>query len=363
MNLHKITSLFLCFSSLCFYAKGQFLFQGKIIDASSSNPIPFASVYVNGSSQGSISNSAGAFAFNSSISNGELIITSVGYQTISYPFNNPKPQNLIIKLDRKNSTLDEILILSDAEKANFLQIFKDNFIGRTNEANATTIKNIRDIYFVRNADKSNGFTAKADSSLVLINKSLGYKISFTLEGFSYNSSQNTTFFYGYTKYDDLLPLRKRYIKRREQVYEGSTMQFFRTLADTTLAGPSFSLMELKSVEYNGKKFDQGTPRTIASLVTKDSSDSNIFHLKFKERLRVLYTRPTTVFNDLSSNRYMNIGIAGVPVSTLNLLEEAIYFDKNGVVLNPLGMMLSGYWSFEKAANMLPSDYKPLSVIN
>lgn len=322
----------------------------------------YASVYVNGSSQGSTTNKDGDFAFNSSIANGELIITSVGYQTISFPFNNLKPQKLLIKLDRKDNTLDEILILSDAEKAKFLQIFKDNFIGRTKEASATRIKNIKDIYFIRNADKTNGFTAKADSTLVIINNSLGYKISFTLEGFSYNSNQNSTFFYGYTKYDDLLPLKKKYIKRREQVYEGSTMQFFRALADTTLPGPSFTLMELKKVEYNGKKFDQGTPKTITSIVTRDSSDRNIFQLKFKERLRVQYSKSTSVFKDLSASMFMNIGIGGLPVSTLNLIENSIYFDKNGVVLNPMGMMYSGYWSFEKAANMLPSDYKALVEI-
>ena len=362
MHLLKIPLFILSFVIFCTTAKSQYVFQGKVVESANNNPVAYASVYVNGSSQGSTTNNAGEFSFNSSIANGELIITSVGYQTISYPFNNPKPENLIIKLDRKDNTLDEILILSDAEKARFLQIFKDNFIGRTNEANATTIKNLRDIYFVRNADKTNGFTAKADSSLVLINKSLGYKISFTLEGFSFNANQNSTFFYGYTKYDDLLPLKKKYKKRREQVYEGSTMQFFRTLADTTLSGPLFNLMELKSVVLNGKKFDQGIPRTIASLVTKDSSDSNVFKLKFKERLRVQYSKPTTVFKDLSSSMFMNIGIGGVPTSTLSLLENAIYFDKNGVVLNPLGMMYSGYWSFEKAANMLPSDYKPLAEI-
>jgi hypothetical protein len=341
----------------CIAATAQYNFQGKVVEANTNKPIPYVSVYVNGSSQGSTTNAQGAFKFTSTIAIGELIITSVGFQTISYPFNNPREQNLIIKLERKDNTLDEILILTDEERNKYLKIFKNNFLGQTQEANASRIKNIRDIYFIRNTDKSEGFTAKADSSLVIINNRTGYKITFTLEGFSFNSKNNTTFFYGYTKYDDLAPFKKSYTKRRQEIFQGSTMQFFRTMADAEKFDSSYSMMELKSIESNGRKFDQGIPRNKNYLVKKDSADNGVFLLTFNERLRVQYSKSTSVLKDLS-RFFMSISNGGVPVSTISLIDSSVYFDKNGIVLNPLGMMYSGYWSFEKAANMLPSDYQP-----
>ena len=356
MLQNKILHIFFLILFSCNVARAQQRFQGIITDAETEQPIPSVSVYVNGSTDGTTSNGKGEFSFTSSIAVGELIITSVGYQTISFPFNNPKPQRLVIRLDKKDNTLDEVLILSDEIRAKYLRLFKENFLGLTKEANETSIKNIRDIYFVKNTDKSDGFTAKADSNLVIINKRTGYKVTFTLEGFSFNSKNNTTFFYGYTKYDDLIPFKKIYDKRRQEIFEGSTMQFFRTMADSASTDSSFTMMEIKVVELNGRKLQQGIPRNKNYLVKKDSSNQNIFLLTFNEKLRVQYFKPTKTYQFLSTVAFRDLG-SGVPVSALNLIDSVVYFDKNGVVLNPLGMMYSGYWSFEKAANMLPSNYQ------
>jgi len=35
-----------------------------------------------------------------------------------------------------------------------------------------------------------------------------------------------------------------------------------------------------------------------------------------------------------------------------------FIDKNGIAEDPLSVRYSGYWMYEKAANMLPYDYQP-----
>lgn len=358
MLRHKSILLFFFFLIICFSANAQYTFVGRVTEEGTDKPIQYASVYINNSTQGGITDNDGSFSFSSSIPIGELIITSVGYFTLSYPFNKPIQQKLLIKLTKRDNTLDEVMILSSEERLKYLNLFKENFLGITEEATNSKIKNIKDIYFIKNADNSEGFTAKADSSLVIINKSTGYKITFTLEGFSYNASNQSTFFYGFTKYDDLVPFKRKYISRRRQIFEGSTMQFYRSLTDNSSTPLDFSMMEIEDVKINGRTFQQGTPKNKNQLLRMDSADNNVFYLTFKKQLRVQYAKTTKTSKYLSSIPFRSTTHGSIPISTLILIDSNIIFDKNGVVYNPLGLLYSGYWSFEKVANMLPSDYKP-----
>jgi hypothetical protein len=45
-------------------------------------------------------------------------------------------------------------------------------------------------------------------------------------------------------------------------------------------------------------------------------------------------------------------------SQLDMISRPTWLGENGVLLNPLSIQYSGYWGYEKLADMLPVDYRP-----
>jgi hypothetical protein len=45
-------------------------------------------------------------------------------------------------------------------------------------------------------------------------------------------------------------------------------------------------------------------------------------------------------------------------ASIRLLQKPAYIDNNGIFLNPLSVQYSGFWVYEKLANMMPINYRP-----
>ncbi len=45
-------------------------------------------------------------------------------------------------------------------------------------------------------------------------------------------------------------------------------------------------------------------------------------------------------------------------SYVQLLQDSVGLDLNGIVSSPLGLAYDGFWVYEKLANQLPFDYTP-----
>jgi hypothetical protein len=65
-------------------------------------------------------------------------------------------------------------------------------------------------------------------------------------------------------------------------------------------------------------------------------------------------KPGGKLNSVSASRL------GEQISWISLAEgkEAIEFERTGYVYDPLSFYSSGYWGFEKVADMVPINYKP-----
>ena len=40
-------------------------------------------------------------------------------------------------------------------------------------------------------------------------------------------------------------------------------------------------------------------------------------------------------------------------------DAKVEFEKSGYMINPLSIVLEGYWGFEKVADLLPTNYQPV----
>lgn len=356
----------------------QLTVSGKVINDATELPIGGASVYINNTSAGTISNSSGEFSFTvSNVSQGDMIVSSVGFEVLAVKVSMQAghSKKFLCRLVVKQQDLKEVLVVSDRTRQRWLAMFKENFLGVTQEANTCDLRNLDAIYFTKSADSHpNSFNAYCDTPLVIINKMLGYKISFQLIEFSFDEGSGGTYYYGYTRFEEIGE-KKRYFRNRENAYYGSTFHFYRSLIANRLADEGYLAYTLKKVTINnnnsgGKQgnsgpssgqaesFSAAVPVTAAGLVQEDSTRQGFFKITAGDKLMVQYKK------DPASRRYLSSRVMlmdALPVGVRSYITSLVPFffiDKNGIAEDPLSVRYSGYWFYEKAANMLPYDYQP-----
>ncbi len=331
----------------------------------SNEPVNAASIYFNNTSIGTSTNSSGEFDIPvPALSNPELIVSSVGFETIVYRVI-PGEENMhtyLFKLKKKEALMQDILILADETRRKYLNIFKDNFLGVTEEASLSNIQNQSAIYFTKPGTELNSFNAYSDTPLIIINKKLGYKVYFQLQEFYFNQNSGITSFYGFTRYEELGD-KKRWIKNRRKAYYGSTMHFFRSLINDKLDEEFYNIYIVKEdslSRVNGSKnrMEMAEPVTAAQILKPDSSGNGNYIVTCKNKIMVQYNR------NPASKAYLNMHVAlssSLPTGFRSYLVSntgSFIIDKNGVLLNPLSVLFTGYWVYEKAANLLPYNYDP-----
>src|SRR5450432_195676 len=109
--------------------------QGIVTDSVDNSPIPGCSVFINGSSRGTATDSAGIFNLAlAPAGEYQLVISAIGYETYTFIFSGSKfPLDTRIRLRRRADELAAVTIepyLSDGWRK-WGSLFRDNFIGVT----------------------------------------------------------------------------------------------------------------------------------------------------------------------------------------------------------------------------------------
>jgi hypothetical protein len=356
-----------------FIAVAQKSIQGTVISETTGLPIEGASVYFNNTSIGTSANAAGKFSLTvPDMTNAELIISGVGFQLMVFKPGEAGLQNknLLFKLLPKEQSLKEVLILTDPVRKRYLAIFEREFLGITEEASRSAIKNKKDIYFT-SGDTKNSIKAYSDTPLVIINKMLGYKISFDLGEFFYDQQNGRTFYYGYTRFEEMGD-KKSWVKNRKHCYYGSTVHFYRSLITNDLKKQGYQIYVIKPVhftndgnnkEVNAKPSEKeemamAVSVTAAQIITADSSDSNNYNVTVPGKLMVQYERDPSSKEYLRKNTFIQGNLPTGFRSYVTVKAPFISINNAGIINNPMDVEYSGYWIYEKAANMLPFNYTP-----
>ncbi len=90
-------------------------FQGRIIDASAGNPVIFASVFIRGSSIGTVTNTDGEFLIKvpKSMTGGELGINHLAYQAVFVPISGLQAADNVIELEHTPFPIEEVTIKNE----------------------------------------------------------------------------------------------------------------------------------------------------------------------------------------------------------------------------------------------------------
>ena len=127
----------------------------------------------------------------------------------------------VYKLEEINVTTER-----DYDWVDDAGVFRKNFLGSSNNSSECKIVNEEILEFIKSDDFH--LKAKAPEPLVIINKSLGYKVIFDLKNFVL-SNDNEVNYFGNIRFEELIPetdiQELDWEKRREEAYFGSFRHF------------------------------------------------------------------------------------------------------------------------------------------
>lgn len=406
---HLIFSIALVIS-LCFGVCAQTIINGVVFDKET--PLEGASVYLNNTTTGTITNTKGAFRLEVENGHYDLVISYLGYQTISYPINTTTVEdNLVFQLEEQPDQLDEVVIkktVYDDIWYHNLNYFKDAFLGTTSFSKNCDILNPKMLRFDFD-NASSTFTADARGNLQIKNEALGYMISYELVHFEIVNNYLT--YLGYAFYRPLKGgkrKQKQWAKNRLKAYNGSTLHFYRSVMNGELDEDGFIVNQFRRVRNEERPTDEEITKARAFLRTSKISGINFSKpidtpktavdsamvivrkqklpkfkdylyksklkasevisikngvpmLSFADNISVVYTKEKEELAYIQRSAFSKPRALMAQTSSIIPLKTLPVLDKIGVLVNPLDVNLEGYWSFEKFADSLPLDYEPVEV--
>jgi CarboxypepD_reg-like domain len=330
---------------------------GRVLNDVSGEPLYGASVYINNSTIGSTTGADGSYVlFNVMPGTYDIIVSFVSFDPIIHRVNvGDKAMKFTFRMNEKVTQMRNILVMSDELRRKRLETFRELFLGITLAGERSGILNEEDILF-EEGEKKGEIIAFSETPLIVINRELGYKIYFELKEFYLDEVQGRSHFIGFTRYEELEKGNpKKWEKRRLQYYMGSTMHFYHCLSDGNTEENDFRIFRI--TELKGSQMKVMTAVLGDSIMTRDTI-SKLKYLNVEGSLKVRYLKDPYHKSHLKTKAMLQNAAARGIESTITILEHPCYLDRAGLLENPLSVQYSGFWSFEKLANMLPVDYNP-----
>ena len=397
----SIAFLLFYFSTIFFLSAQTEKISGIVLNGEDETPLSAASVFINNSSKGTTTDSSGKFSLP--VLKGrsfELVVTYSGFNTATVSINATNISEFqTIKVFPKNENLEEVSIIVPEKNgwAKWGKFFTEVFIGKSDFATQCQLKNPKALRFY-NDKNSDRLVATAREPLVIENEALGYLVKFQLEKFEYDFSKRIALYTGYSFFDDLgkstVRKRRKWRYNRREAFNGSVMQFFRSVYDNTLFKAGFEVHEkiriLKTdpqfpalykrdssqdkITLNGNIFYIRIPRfpdykklpdyldlinlNVAdfSKLLKSDKGTTSKTLQFDNLLDVTYHNALVKYDYLLEMGYTK-DVKQLQHSDIKLLhEDHVEIEKDGSYSDPANILTSGYWAWCKVAEALPFDY-------
>lgn len=399
--------IFLIFSFFVTFAQGNFTLSGTVRD--DKETIPGAAVYLSGTKISTITNSEGKFSLPKLPAGSyDVLIQVVGYLPFSRSIIiNDKNIHIDATLKANTVLLNEVVIKPDPNRLHYLNVFKDFFIGRTPNAKECKILN-SDVLIIDYDKQGRKLTVSSNEFLIIENKALGYRIKYLLQNFEYDYTTRIVYFAGFPFFEEMKGSKSkinRWNKKRNMAYYGSSQHFYQSLYNNKIDEEGFVIHKLATIGNKNRQPDSVISANIRKLtigpkainaLTFNKDDSLNYWLKERgkpksmavlNKAKVLTDTLVKIYNqDLKSLNYtdelfvmytkekedeeygkMGFQVSRSPdmgnyqVSLINLVAPPILFYKNGSIPNPRSFLYKGYWAYEKMADAVPIEFKPIAV--
>ena len=387
--------LFAFLSLIPFVLSGQNTIRGIVLDSQTNEPLPSATVYVNGTTQGTATDNDGRFELKDVSFPSTVVFSFVGYQTQALEFDR-NPGTLTINLIT-NDVLPEVVVsgkITKEDKKN-MEYFKTMFLGNDRWGKRAKIKNEYVLFFDRSEDDSyeirrsfkrsysirtvdadmvekmevyddtvkvteTVFRAWANEPLIIDLPLLGYEVYVDLVKFTVLENRTKTHcdilgYYYYKPYDNVNKHKAQTFEvNRKKAYYGSSQHFLKSFAENRLAENGYILTKPEEVRKGKKVIWVDLPLDLEKYST-DAGDNVIIHGLKDENLKIKYYS-----REDGSPYYTGDKVKGIRFyneSGMTLLKDTCMFFKDGTVMDN-NIAFTGELSKKKVASCLPADYCP-----
>jgi hypothetical protein len=337
-----------------------------IVTDDNGRPLRSATVFIGGSARVTLTDENGLFNF-ASVAQGTFKLSAqmLGYESLTQNIIvNNTPVKVEFKLQPKPIALAQVNIGKRGKTDANLELFKQNFLGTSDNARQCVILNPHVINFTT---KMNLLLADADAFLIIENHRLGYRIHYLLQDFGYNKAEDIALYHGEFSFEEMEGTdeqKSQWAKNRLQTYQGSFMHFLRsvyannTLENGFIARPMYGYKRLR---VDDKTIDpdmaviKDRPVLFDSLITV--IDTGFMSFRFR-MLYVSYApQKAGIFalnkSDTKKNRYSDS-----KTSILKLATEQAIIDEKGSHTDYRDFYIHGNWAKARVGDQLPVEYKP-----
>jgi len=352
-------SFFLLLQFSISFGQANFSVSGKVLDSGTKEPLAFASVFCQNTTQGTATNKEGSFYMSVKEGGYDLIITYTGYQSRLVRISPEiKTIDLVIELVKEEKSIEEVVIHNSNEVKNgwekYGQFFLENFIGSTPFSKQCMLLNpeVLKFYFFRKANK---LKVMAEEPLIISNYALGYNLRYNLDSLLYQYKTDICSYIGYGFYEEMtgsIDSLRLWKKNREKAYYGSRLHFMHSYYDSTLTENGFVLAELNEADSTKFKIVSNPYDTTYYSPADSVEEKDIF---YPRRISITYTKNTPENEYLKKYKLpMDIG---VQISYVDML-DFITIKQNGYYYDQKDWFNYGYWSWKNIADQVPNDYTP-----
>lgn len=358
-----LTILFFSLTTFAISAQ-TFTIKGVVRDAKTAEVIPFANVFIANTTKGTSTNENGEYTI-SKIPFGTVIVSvsMVGYaparQTIRGETDATKEIDFTINPNEQE--LSEVKVSASRDKTweKQFQRFSKAILGESPLAKACSFKNSYQIDF---EDTKGVLKASSTRPIELENLALGYRIFFTLTGFVLANDEIQ--YQGYARFEEIKPVSEKeankWTQNRRMAFEGSDRHLFWALAQRKLKAEGYEGF-VDAVGFNpanrtsnfyGQLGKSILAYPIDSLVRKGKIASE-YRIRFPKRIELHFASP-----------YYNGQFYRDDIRMISWIENLkdLDFNDRGVIQNPKELIISGFMSSKRLAEMLPLDYLPSESI-
>lgn len=347
------------------FTGGQFNITGRIVDAETLEPLPFAHVFIDQTTIGVVSDIDGNYIFEG-LKPGDykLVFSFVGYDLYqSTAAVIDKNLRISVRMVPSQTLLGSLEVKGTRDKdwEKQLRQFERVFFGDNPFSRQCKILNPEVLDFRIDGDRN--FRAVASAPLNIENAALGYKIMCTLSDFMANKKEYRI--NGLFKFDELNTMDPKqalaWSRARKLAYQNSLRFLFKSIIEQHEAENGFLLFK-----DNQSELKRPTSGYFADALGKDVFQVNLkdavtptgkpgfYRISVDGRIEVHHT---TSF--ASQKAYKDVAY---PVSWLEFKKDFALVSQDGNLVNANELVTMGELNINRVANMLPRDYHPGNMV-
>ena len=126
---HKLKTAWLLLLLFPLQTFAQVNITGTITGADNNQPIPYTTIYVNGTTIGTITNISGQFTLERVIPPCEIVFSHISYETVVISFSPDSETNINVELKPRDVELGVVEVVDKNRREENLLHFKERFLG------------------------------------------------------------------------------------------------------------------------------------------------------------------------------------------------------------------------------------------